>query len=144
MDSVRYMCWTHAPRALSLETWQLSAGGLFLLPLTLCVEGLPPSIDTGAGLGYLWLGSVGGLIAYTLWFRGIQRLPVVVPGLLVLLSPLVATLLGVFVAGETFTIAQAIGLMLVVGALAVTPLSGRRSLSRPISPKLATRGTTQP
>ncbi|MDN3444478.1 EamA family transporter [Microbacterium sp. APC 3901] len=97
--------------------WQLAAGGLFLLPLTLVFEGLPIALDAGAALGYIWLGSVGGLLAYTLWFSGIQRLPVIAPGLLALLSPVVATILGVVVAQETFSTAQSIGLALVLVAL---------------------------
>lgn len=97
--------------------WQLTAGGLFLLPLTLVFEGFPPAVDGGAALGYIWLGTVGGLLAYTLWFSGLQRLPVIAPGLLALLSPVVATILGVYVAEERFTAVQAIGLALVLVAL---------------------------
>ena len=97
--------------------WQLSAGGLLLLPLTLLVEGTPASIDSGAVLGYLWLATAGGIIAYTLWFRGIQKLPVIASGLLALLSPVVATLLGTLVAGESFTPIQAIGFAIVLLAL---------------------------
>ena len=108
--------------------WQLTAGGLFLLPLTLAFEGLPSSIDGGAALGYLWLGTVGGLLAYTLWFRGIQQLPVIAPGLLALLSPVVATVLGALFAAETFTPAQLIGLAAVLAALVAGQLS---ALSRP-------------
>lgn len=97
--------------------WQLSAGGLLLLPVTLLLEGVPASVDAGAALGYLWLGTAGGIVAYTLWFRGIQQLPVIAPGLLALLSPIVATVLGVLVAGESFTPVQAIGFVLTLGAL---------------------------
>ncbi|QMU98063.1 EamA family transporter [Microbacterium esteraromaticum] len=97
--------------------WQLSAGGLMLLPLTLLLEPLPTRVEPGAILGYLWLASVGGLLAYVLWFRGIQQLPVAAPGLLALLSPVVATVLGVLVAGETFTTTQSIGIATVLVAL---------------------------
>lgn len=81
--------------------WQLTAGGLFLLPLTLAVEGAPPSVDMSALLGYLWLGLPGGLIAYILWFRGITTLPVTSVAVLGLLSPMMAALLGVIVLGQT-------------------------------------------
>lgn len=101
----------------SYAGWQLTAGGLFLLPLTLLLEEAPARIDAGALFGYLWLGSVGGLLAYVLWFRGIQLLPVAAPGLLALLSPVVATALGVLVARETFTPVQAVGLVVVLVAL---------------------------
>lgn len=107
--------------------WQLTAGGLFLLPLTLLGEGVPAEIDSGALLGYLWLGGAGGLIAYTLWFRGIQELPVIAPGLLSLLSPLVATVLGTTIAGESFTTIQLIGIAVVLAALIAGQIVTRRA-----------------
>lgn len=104
-------------RPIAYAGWQLGAGGLVLLPLTLLLEGAPPRIDLAGALGYAWLASVGGLFAYALWFGGIQRLPVIAPGLLALLSPVVATVLGVVVAGESFTTTQSIGIAVVLTAL---------------------------
>ncbi|MCT2222851.1 EamA family transporter [Microbacterium paraoxydans] len=115
--------------------WQLSAGGLLLLPLTFAVEGPPPALDAGALLGYLWLATAGGIIAYTLWFRGIQRLPVIVPGLLALLSPIVATLLGVLVVGESFTVVQVAGIVITLAALV-----GGQFAARPRGTPAATVG----
>ncbi|AVL97033.1 EamA family transporter [Microbacterium paraoxydans] len=117
--------------------WQLSAGGLLLLPLTFAVEGPPPALDAGALLGYLWLATAGGIIAYTLWFRGIQRLPVIVPGLLALLSPIVATLLGVLVVGESFTVVQVAGIVITLAALV-----GGQFAARPRGTPAATVGPT--
>ncbi|MFJ2552487.1 EamA family transporter [Microbacterium sp. NPDC087591] len=97
--------------------WQLTAGGIVILPLVLLLEGVPAQIDGNAVLGYLWLATAGGIVAYTLWFRGIQRLPVIAPGLLALLSPVVATLLGVIVAGESFTPVQVVGFSVTIAAL---------------------------
>ncbi|KNY07152.1 EamA family transporter [Microbacterium sp. GCS4] len=117
--------------------WQLTAGGLFLLPLTITLEGFPSHLDGGAVLGYLWLGTVGGLIAYTLWFRGIQQLPVIAPGLLALLSPVVATVLGATIAGESFSGAQAVGIGIVLVALIGGQIAARpRRGSIPIEPAL--------
>lgn len=120
--------------------WQLTAGGLFLLPLVLVFEGSPPAVDAGAAWGYLWLGTAGGFLAYILWFRGVQELPVIAPGLLVLLSPVVATALGAVVAGESFTLAQAIGVAIVLGALVIGQIvssSRTSSGSRPAPPPSA-------
>lgn len=110
--------------------WQLAAGGLFLLVVTLVLEGPPPAIDTTAALGYLWLGLVGGLIAYALWFRGIGTLPVTSVAVLVLLSPLVAAGLDAALLGRALGPIQLAGfglslLAIVAGQLPV-PTSPRR------------------
>ncbi|WP_084498843.1 EamA family transporter [Nocardia gamkensis] len=97
--------------------WQLTAGGLFLLPLTFLVEGSPPAIDPPAALGYLWLGLVGGLLAYVLWFRGIGTLPVTSVAVLVLLSPLVAAVLGAILLGQTLGPIQVAGFGLALAAI---------------------------
>ena len=47
--------WTPPVDMLTLVSWQLVAGGLALLPVTLLVEGPPPHLDTPAVAGYLWL-----------------------------------------------------------------------------------------
>ncbi len=118
--------WGHPPGVgpPAFAGWQLTAGGLALLPFTLIIEGMPPHVDTRGLAGYVWLGTVGGLIAYTLWFRGIGRLPITATALLVLLSPLVAALIGAFALGETFTPAQLAGFALALAALVAGQVSG--------------------
>ncbi|MFD8612267.1 EamA family transporter [Streptomyces sp. NPDC059631] len=106
---------------LALAGWQLTAGGLLLLPLTLAVEGVPRHLDAAAAGGYLWLGSMGGLIAYTLWFRGIGRLPVGASAPLVLLSPLVAAVVGLAL-GESLSLLQVLGFLLALAALLAAQL----------------------
>ncbi|MFI6942674.1 EamA family transporter [Streptomyces sp. NPDC050418] len=115
---------------MTMTAWQLTAGGLFLLPLVFVFEGAPPQIDGPAVLGYLWLGTVGGFIAHTLWLRGIGRLPVTATALLVLLSPLVAAVIGATFLGESFTGLQTVGLVLALGALVAGQLAPRRRTRR--------------
>ncbi|MCJ1676406.1 EamA family transporter [Streptomyces sp. APSN-46.1] len=98
--------------------WQLTAGGLFLVPVTFLAEGPPPpSVELTAALGYLWLGLVGGLIAYVLWFRGVTTLPVNSVAVLVLLSPLVAAALCAVLLGQTFGPIQCAGFGLSLAAI---------------------------
>lgn len=128
--------WGRPPRlsAVGFAGWQLTAGGLVLLVPTLLFEGVPETIDGAGSLGYLWLGVIGGLLAYTLWFRGLGSLPVTATALLGLLSPLVAAALGVAFAGETLTLVQIVGFALALAALAcgqLTPRSHRRSTHPP-------------
>ncbi|HVV09128.1 EamA family transporter [Amycolatopsis sp.] len=105
--------------------WQLTAGGLVLLPLTFLVEGAPPAIDLPAVAGYLWLGLVGGLAAYVLWFRGIATMPVTSVAVLALLSPIVAALLGVLVLGQTLNPVQLLGFALALAAIVAGQLPGK-------------------
>lgn len=103
--------------AIALAGWQLTAGGLVLMIPAVIFEGIPVSVDAPAVAGYLWLGLIGGLLAYTLWFAGIRRLPVTATALLGLLSPLVAATLGTLLVGETLTPVQITGFLLALAAM---------------------------
>lgn len=103
--------------AIVLAGWQLTAGGLVLVIPAAIFEGIPASIDMPAVAGYLWLGLIGGLLAYTLWFAGIRRLPVTATALLGLLSPLVAATLGALLVGETLSPVQIAGFLLALAAM---------------------------
>ncbi|MEV2239211.1 EamA family transporter [Micromonospora sp. NPDC049891] len=107
--------------------WQLAAGGLFLLPVTLLFEGTPPTVDASAALGYLWLGLPGGLLAYILWFRGIATLPVTSVAVLTLLSPMVAALLGAVLLDELLTPIQVAGFALSLAAIVAGQVSPTRA-----------------
>ncbi|MEQ4302185.1 EamA family transporter [Plantactinospora sp. B6F1] len=112
--------------AMGLAGWQLTAGGLFLLPVTLLVEGVPVTIDVTALAGYAWLGLVGGLLTYTLWFSGIARLPAASVAVLGLLSPLVAAGLGALLLGQTLGVVQMVGFALALAAIAAGQVTPRK------------------
>ncbi|HLL67568.1 MAG TPA: EamA family transporter [Micromonosporaceae bacterium] len=119
--------------ATAFAGWQLAAGGLFLLPVTFLFEGAPPAIDVGAGIGYLWLGLPGGLLAYTLWFRGITTLPVNSVAVLTLLSPMTAAVLGAALLGQVLGPIQLGGFALSVAAIVAgqaTPHAAKERISR--------------
>ncbi|TRV73967.1 EamA family transporter [Streptomyces sp. 130] len=119
---------------LALTGWQLTAGGLFLAPVTFLAEGPPPAVDGRAALGYLWLGLVGGLLTYALWFRGIGALPVTSVAVLGLLSPLVAAGLGALVLGQTLGRVQLAGFALALASIAGGQLPGRAAARTPVVP----------
>ena len=109
--------------ALALAGWQLTGGGLLLIVPALIIDGVPTGIDTAAVAGYAWLGLVGGLAAYVLWFEGIRRLPVTPTALLGLLSPLNAALLGHVIADEALTSFQFLGFALALTAMSTGQLA---------------------
>ncbi|TLP56970.1 EamA family transporter [Microbispora triticiradicis] len=116
--------------ALALTGWQLTAGGLLLLPVALLIEGAPPALTTENILGYAYLGIVGTACAYWIWFRGISRLPATSVAFLALLSPVSATVIGWAALGQALTPIQLVGMAL---ALAGT-LLGQASASSPHRP----------
>ena len=118
--------------ALSLAGWQLTGAGLLLIVPALVIDGVPAGIGATAVAGYSWLGLVGGLAAYVVWFEGIRRLPVTPTALLGLLSPLTAALLGHLVIGEVLTSIQLLGFALALSAMSAGQLSppSSRSSSR--------------
>ncbi|TLF58857.1 EamA family transporter [Nocardia cyriacigeorgica] len=133
--------WGRPPEAgpTTFAGWLLTSGGLFLLPLTFLLEGAPPAIDTNASLGYLWMGVVGGLFAYVVWFRGIATLPVASVAVLVLLSPLVAAILGAALLGQTLGPIQLTGFALALAAIVAGQLPAPGHAVAPLTPKGTSR-----
>lgn len=97
--------------------WQLTAGGLSLLPFFLLQEHIPHGLSVTNILGFVYLGLVGTLVAYAIWFRGIGRLPALTVSFLGLLSPVSAVLLGFVLLGEALTIPQIWGGICVLAAV---------------------------
>jgi probable blue pigment (indigoidine) exporter len=97
--------------------WQLTAGGLVLLPVALVVEGPPPALTAGNVLGYAYLSLIGAALAYSVWFWGLERLPAARVSLLGLLSPVVATAVGWAALGQHLTPVQVTGMVIAFGAV---------------------------
>ncbi|WP_250905345.1 EamA family transporter [Nonomuraea sp. NEAU-A123] len=131
--------WTSPAPLLATTGWQLVAGGLLLLPVALLVEGPPPATLTSANLtGYAYLAIIGSAVAYALWFRGIRALSPTHVTFLGLLSPLVATTLGWLALGQSLSVAQVVGGLVVVAALITAQTQRRRPAkqSRPLADRL--------
>ncbi|SCG34127.1 probable blue pigment (indigoidine) exporter [Micromonospora halophytica] len=116
---------------LAVTSWQLTAGGLLVVPLAAAVEGTPPAPDGPALAGYAWLGLAGTALAYALWFRGAGRLPLTQVSVLGALSPLTAAALGWIVLGQALDATQLTGFALAVGAMVVAQLPARPAPTRP-------------
>lgn len=109
--------WQPPVPALTFTAWQLTAGGLLLLPVAFLVEPALPPLDTAGVFGFVWLGLIGGAATYFLWFRGIARLDPATVAPLGLLSPVAATLLGLAILGQTLSAVQIIGMLLVLASV---------------------------
>ncbi|MFG3143521.1 EamA family transporter [Streptomyces sp. NPDC048243] len=110
---------------LALTAWQLTAGGLLIVPVALAVEGAPPALDGRAVGGYLYLALANTAVAYWLWFRGIGRLTATQVTFLGPLSPLTAAVIGWAALGQTLTPLQLAGTGLAFGATILGQLRTR-------------------
>ncbi|MGY1771269.1 EamA family transporter [Blastococcus sp. SYSU D00813] len=120
--------WGRPVPVLAFTGWQLTAGGLFLLPLALAAEGLPPALTAGQAGGLLYLATVNTALAYVLWLRGVGSLPTARVSFLGLLSPVVAATAGWVLLDQVLTPLQLAGMAL---ALATVVLAQRSPVPTP-------------
>jgi probable blue pigment (indigoidine) exporter len=118
--------WQPPVSALSFTAWQLTAGGLILLPLALIVEPpLPPLTVTNLA-GLTWLGLIGAALTYAIWFRGVARLEPGAVSMLGMMSPVTAVILGWVVLGQSLALVQVIGAMIILGSVWAGQVANRQ------------------
>lgn len=106
--------WQPPVSPLTFTAWQLTAGGLLLVPITLIMEPALPALTLNNWIGFIWLGLVGGALAYIVWFRGLSRLEASAVAPLGFLSPLMATILGWAILGQALSALQIAGMVVVL------------------------------
>ncbi len=117
--------WRPDVPALTFTAWQLTAGGLLLVPFALAFEPALPAPSAANLAGFLWLGLVGAAISYFFWFRGIERLGPAAVTSFGFLSPLTAVLLGWALLGEALTLPQLAGATIVLACVWIGGRPGR-------------------
>ncbi len=109
--------WQPPVSSLTFAAWQLTAGGLLLVPAALLLEPALP-IPTAANLvGFAWISLIGGALTYILWFRGLARIEPSAVASLGLLSPLVATWVGWLLLDQSLTPLQLGGFVVAIISL---------------------------
>lgn len=126
---------------LAMTGWQLTAGGLFILPLALVIEGAPPAMDAQAVGGYLYLGVIGTALAYWLWFRGISRVPATSVAFLGLLSPVSAAVIGWIALNQALTPWQILGLLIALAGTVLGQIPPKEPVT--IAPEAVPTGVTK-
>ena len=106
--------WQPPVSALTFTSWQLTAGGLVLLPFAIIFEPALPTLSSLnlIGLGYLTL--IGGALTYALWFRGLAILGPSSVASLGFLSPVSAVVLGWFYLNQQLSTLQFIGMVVIL------------------------------
>jgi len=139
--------WGRPVSLLAFTSWQLVAGGLVILPVMLAFEGLPSELNGRNIAGYAWLSLVGCALAYSLWFRGIGKLPVAATSVLALIAPVVAAIIGFVALDQTLTALQLVGVAVILAAVGITqwwaarrPSAAAAEAAPPVAPVLVTSG----
>lgn len=102
---------------LTFTAWQLVAGGILILPIALLTEPPLPALGLANVLAIAYLGLIGAALTYFFWFRGIGRLEPTLVAPLGFLSPMTAVILGFVVLGQSLSIPQMAGMVLVLGSV---------------------------
>jgi probable blue pigment (indigoidine) exporter len=109
--------WRPDVPALTFTAWQMTAGGLLLLPFALLLEPVSDTLTIANIPGLAYLGLVGGAMTYVLWFRGLSLFAPSTVAPLGFLSPVVAVLLGWFVLDQQMNLLQIAGMGLILGSI---------------------------
>ncbi|KXG84518.1 EamA family transporter [Agrobacterium bohemicum] len=106
--------WQPPVSSLTFTAWQLTAGGILLVPVAWCLEPALPPLSTENILGLAYLGLIGAAFTYLLWFRVLSRIEPSVAASLGFLSPVTATLLGWMALGQSLAPVQIAGFVMVL------------------------------
>ena len=109
--------WQPPVSSLTFAAWQLTAGGLLLIPAALLLEPALPIPTTANLIGFAWLSVIGGALTYIFWFRGLARIEPSAIASLGLLSPLVATAVGWLLLNQDLTPLQLGGFFVAIISL---------------------------
>jgi probable blue pigment (indigoidine) exporter len=135
--------WQPPVPPLTFTAWQLTAGGLLLVPVALFFEPALP-VPTAENLaGFLYLGIIGAALTYIVWFRGLARLDPATISPLGFLSPLVAVVLGWALLRQDLSVLQIAGMIVVLGSVWLSQWAQTQGAAR-ISPRPAPPAGVRP
>lgn len=117
--------WQPPVSLLTFTSWQLTAGGLLLLPLAFLAEPPLPPLDLRNVGGMAYLTLIGAALTYFIWFRGVARIEPSAVSMLGLMSPMTAVVLGWALLGQSLTIVQATGALVIVSSLWLGQVAAR-------------------
>ncbi|GAA6202014.1 EamA family transporter [Aquicoccus sp. SU-CL01552] len=121
--------WQPPVPPLTFTAWQLTAGGLLLVPVALLSE---PALSAGNIGGLLYLGLIGAALTYMLWFRGVARIEPGAVAMLGMMSPVTAVLLGWVLLGQALSPVQMTGAATVLASVWLGQRAARGKLPRPL------------
>ncbi len=99
---------------LGLTAWQLTLGGLMLVPVAWLLAGAPQPVGWERMPGFLWLTGLGTAFAYWAFVRSLNRLGANRMSMLMLLNPVTSVMLGIALVNERLGWVQWMGIALIL------------------------------
>ncbi len=123
--------WRPPVPLLTFTAWQLTAGGLLLVPVALVVEPDVPVFTARNWSGMAYLSLIGAAVTYAVWFRGVDRIAPSAISTLGFLSPVSAVVLGWVFLGQALSPGQ----VAATGIILASVLISQRAATLPAQPK---------
>jgi drug/metabolite transporter (DMT)-like permease len=115
---------------LSFTTWQMLFGSVPLIFIALLVPSQPIEWSPAFIAAMVYSVIPGNAIAWLLWFYALSRLPAGVAGLGTLAAPVIGVLAARIQLGEELRGLEAVGMVLILGALALNAMQAIRPQER--------------
>lgn len=119
--------WRPSASPLAFTAWQLTAGGLLLVPVALWFEPPLENLTSVNLMGLFYLGIIGAAVTYYLWFRGVARIEPSAVSTLGFLSPVTAVILGWVLLGQSLSPVQGFGVFLILASIWASQHASRAS-----------------
>ena len=136
--------WQPPVPPLTFTAWQLTAGGLLLVPVALIFEPALPMPTTQNLVGFLYLGLIGAALTYIVWFRGLAKLGPATISPLGFLSPLVAVVLGWVLLKQDLSALQIVGMVVVLASVWLSQRAQAISAPSAVKSPAATPSAARP
>jgi drug/metabolite transporter (DMT)-like permease len=107
---------------LSFTTWQMLLGSIPLILVASLVPSQPINWSPAFIAALIYSVIPGNAIAWWLWFYALSRLPAGVAGLGTLAAPVIGVLAARMQLGEEPRVLEAVGMVLIIGALALNAM----------------------
>jgi probable blue pigment (indigoidine) exporter len=124
--------WKAPVSLLTFTSWQLTAGGILLIPVAILMEPDFPSLNSTNILGLTYLGLIGAALTYVIWFRGISKIEPSVISTLGFLSPVTAVILGWAFMSETLNALQIAGAVTILMSVFLSQQAAKIHTLKPI------------
>ena len=131
---VKLMQRRHHVDVLSLTTWQMTIGSVPLILIAVLTYSGGPDWTAGFVWGLAYTVILANAVAWLLWLYALRTLSAGAAGLGTLAIPVVGVLAAWLQLGEVPTLVEGIGMILIIGALAILAVRGLAAGRRQPSP----------